>query len=167
MAEMAGQGKFFDCAPYGTCWQPNDESDDDQDAAEQSFNPGDRQSLARSGQEAHLELAGYHPAWGQTDQNTQTQNAQSSRPRPADSAGSAVPPELGRSGLQFPCTPESLVFRMVKDPATGKLVRVATTLTQHNDYDWAVCHAGTWIRHHKHYAWVAAASGTTSARCAG
>ena len=160
MAEMAGQGKFFDCAPYGTCWQPNDESDDDQDAAEQSFNPGDRQSLARSGQEAHLELAGYHPAWGQTDQNTQTQNAQtqnaqSSRPRPADSAGSAVPPELGRSGLQFPCTPESLVFRMVKDPATGKYVRVATTLTQHNDYDWAVCHAGTWIRHHKHYAWVA------------
>jgi hypothetical protein len=24
MAEMAGQGKFFDCAPYGTCWEPND-----------------------------------------------------------------------------------------------------------------------------------------------
>jgi hypothetical protein len=22
-------------------------------------------------------------------------------------------------------------------------------------YDWAVCHAGSWIRHHKHYVWVA------------
>jgi hypothetical protein len=23
LAEMKGQGQFFDCAPYGTCWEPN------------------------------------------------------------------------------------------------------------------------------------------------
>ena len=32
MAEMDGQGKFFDCAPYGTCWEPKDAADDEPQA---------------------------------------------------------------------------------------------------------------------------------------
>ena len=34
LAEMDGQGRFFDCAPYGTCWEPNDAF-----AREQESNP--------------------------------------------------------------------------------------------------------------------------------
>jgi hypothetical protein len=142
MAEMAGQGKFFDCAPYGTCWEPNQLAAEDQTADQAA----PQQTLARPGSRAsqhpHLELAAFHPG------------------EPAhSSAFTSFAQEpisgLAAQGYDFPCTPESLVFRMVKDPATGKYARVATTLTQHNNYDWAVCHAGTWIRHHKHYAWVA------------
>ena len=147
MAEMAGQGKFFDCAPYGTCWEPNDQALQDQAGGQQSHyepHPLDRMPVGQAGA-PHVELAAFH--------------LREALGGPARSSAFAPFPQEPISGLatqayDFPCTPESLVFRMVKDPATGRYVRVATTLTQHNPYDWAVCHAGTWIRHRKHYAWV-------------
>ena len=32
LAEMKGQGQFFDCAPYGTCWEPNYSSESEKGA---------------------------------------------------------------------------------------------------------------------------------------
>jgi hypothetical protein len=37
---------------------------------------------------------------------------------------------------------------------TGKIVLVTGPFFQPRPYDWAVCHAGWWIRHKRHYVWV-------------
>jgi hypothetical protein len=157
LADLAGQGKFFDCAPYGTCWEPNDQAEEDDDAGEQSVNSIGPPPFR---QEAHLEVAAYHPGsysgsylgLSHAAQNPQT----AQQTRPPITAESTVPPELlARRRLQFPCMPEPLLYRTAKDPATGKYVRVSTAGSNDPSYGWAVCHAGAWIRHHKHYAWVA------------
>ena len=41
LADMKGQGTFFACPPYGTCWQPaTSDSDDQQQAANKPSRPG-------------------------------------------------------------------------------------------------------------------------------
>ena len=133
LADLAGRGKFFDCAPYGTCWEPNGLAAHDHAAMRRPRRPETPQP--------HLELAAYHPL-----------------PRPFQPAqfGSVAPLEDDLdSAYDFPCTPISLLYRMMKDPATGKLVQIRGPFPEARPYDWAVCHAGSWIRHHKHYVWCA------------
>ncbi|HXR39444.1 MAG TPA: hypothetical protein VN776_10140, partial [Terracidiphilus sp.] len=129
MAEMEGQGKFFDCAPYGTCWEPADEAGEDE-AAIQSPNPHPSQQVG-------FQLASYR------------------LPRQAAQPSPAPPPVVSEPEFSFPCTPLALRYRVVKDPATGKQTVVAGVAVQPEPYDWAVCHAGSWIRHKRHYVWVA------------
>jgi hypothetical protein len=137
MAEMQGEGKFFDCAPYGTCWEPNDDaSQDEQGKDEQSSN---QRQHGPANQQPRFEQAAYHPF--------------------------ALPGQAAQSGLwstqvidpfiDFPCTPGALRYRVEKDPVTGRQTVVSTGLVPSRRYGWAVCHAGSWIRHRKHYAWVA------------
>ncbi len=133
LVEMNVQGKFFDCAPYGTCWEPADQADDQENADTQPTS------------EPRFELAAYHPATGLSPAAQNTQNSASLPPAQAD--------VLERE-YRFPCTPEALLYRMVKDPATGKYIRVSAQIVHDQPYAWAVCHAGSWVRHRKHYAWV-------------
>jgi hypothetical protein len=137
MADMAGAGKFFDCAPYGTCWEPNG-------AAEQDGKSAAEQPYRRPNQPAGFVLASYHPS-------AQTPSAQ---PGLAAQAPADPQPDLE---WRFPCTPLSLLYRTVKDPATGKMRVIQGSVVQTWPYDWAVCHAGSWVRlrHKKHYVWVA------------
>ena len=146
-AEMAGQGKFFDCAPYGTCWEPNALASEDQTAAEQGRARVETASMRRNrpwlspsqGGQPHFELADYHPA------------------SPLRMAAQAVAPRPTReydSDFGFPCAPGAVRYRMMKDPVTGRQSVVDTGVVVSQPYDWAVCHAGTWIRHRKHYVWV-------------
>lgn len=136
MAGMAGQGKFFDCAPYGTCWEPNDVVDEEQEArlAPREQEPGFRKS---GYQRPALVLASFSPA---------AQSAQ---------AGPVAPPQISEHEFDFPCTPGALRFRTMKDPATGKVTVIDRAMAPSAGYSWAVCHAGSWIRHRKHYVWVA------------
>jgi hypothetical protein len=127
MADLAGQGKFFDCAPYGTCWEPKDAANDEA-AAHQ---PGARR-------QTRFVLASFDPS------SLGGQNAQ------ADAASDAFEREV-----LFPCTPAALRYRLVKDPVTGKTMIIDRKLMSTVPYDWAVCHAGSWIRRNRHYAWVA------------
>jgi hypothetical protein len=61
----------------------------------------------------------------------------------------------------FPCSPYSLQNWMTLDPMTGEPVVLASDVVWddgwYSDYgfDWAVCHAGSWIYWHHRYAWVA------------
>jgi hypothetical protein len=137
MAEMQGQGKFFECAPYGTCWEPNDDaSPDDQGKDEQG---SIQQQNRLSSQRPRLELAAYHPA---------------ASPGQAAQSGSGSTQAIDRF-IDFPCTPGALLYRVVKDPITGRQTVVDSGFAPTRRYGWAVCHAGSWIRHRKHYAWVA------------
>jgi hypothetical protein len=132
LAEMAGEGKFFDCAPYGTCWEPNGFA---------SLDASQAASLRREqeGRRPSLVLAAYHPValpWAQAQAETAT----------------GVGP-INREF--FPCTPGNLRYRVVTDPATGKETVIDVGLGHRVRYGWAVCHAGSWIRHKRHYVWVA------------
>ena len=139
LADMAGQGKFFECAPYGTCWEPNNLAEQD-DSSEQG-------SVQYANQRPGFQLAAYHP---------------STRPMLA----SAMPMQAAQSAPathrtidyldEFPCMPASLRYRVVKDLVTGKqTMTMSSWMPMGRHYDWAVCHAGSWIRHKRHYVWVA------------
>ena len=124
MAELNGRGEFFDCAPYGTCWEP--------------ANAGDR------------EQAGNRPSESQP-----SSAAASQHPARAMQAGASVPPQVREREDFFPCVPAAIRYRLQRDPATGRL-RVIDSAVDPNaaPYDWAVCHAGSWIHRHHHYVWV-------------
>ncbi len=126
MAEMAGKGKFFDCAPYGTCWEPTDSAEPDPTARSQQPGEGPR-----------LLLAAYQPS---------KLSAQSAP---------AAQPQIAESVFRFPCIPLALRYRTARDPMTGRQTVVPAAQLTPEPYDWAVCHAGSWVRHHKHYVWVA------------
>jgi len=49
--------------------------------------------------------------------------------------------------------PYALRYRLFRDPATGK-ERVIMIDANSMPYQWAVCHAGSWIHHRHHYVWV-------------
>ena len=66
-----------------------------------------------------------------------------------------TPPNAFAREVLFPCTPAALRYRLVKDPLTGKTKVIDGLPVPTPPYDWAVCHAGSWIRHKRHYAWVA------------
>jgi len=132
MADMAGQGTFFDCAPYGTCWEPKDAAEPEAAAIEK---PSARQ-------QSGFVLASFDPA---------------SLGRQAPQAGTPTELDGVDSASAFPCMPESLRYRLVKDPSTGVTTVVDRKLASIEPYNWAVCHSGSWIRHKRHYAWVAEA----------
>jgi len=136
LADMAGQGKFFDCAPYGTCWEPNDQQSQQTSPASAAM----RRPSQRANQQPHLQLAAYHPV------SAYSQVAQ---------YGAATPDETLDDAFRFPCTPSSLLYRLTKDPVTGRTIVTGVPFFHAEPYNWAVCHAGSWIRHRKHYVWVA------------
>jgi FecR protein len=139
LADMAGQGRFFACAPYGTCWEPSD-VEEHQDQPKQD-------SLRREMERPKFELAAYQPSSMQV--GTSAAPSRAAQPGPAP---------LGSLDYfeQFPCMPSSLRYRTVKDSVSGKQTMVNPAWTPAGRrYDWAVCHAGSWIRQNHRYVWVA------------
>jgi len=127
MAELDGQGTFFDCAPYGTCWEPKDAADDD--TASRRAEPGPRWNA-----QPHLVLASFDPARGSAQAPAQN-------------------PRVLEHEIDFPCMPQSVSYRQMKDPTTGKDIIIDRQVVPSRTYAWGVCHAGTWVRHKRHYVW--------------
>jgi hypothetical protein len=124
LAEMNGQGRFFECAPYGTCWEPANAGDREQ--------AGDRLSESQPPSAA----ASQQPA------------------RPMQ-AGSPVPSQVREREDFFPCIPAAIRYRIERDPITGKEHVIDSRIVPSElPYDWAVCHAGSWIHQRHHYVWV-------------
>jgi FecR protein len=130
LADMNGQGTFFPCAPYGTCWAPS--------------NLPSEQLSAKSPETTHdvpFEAAQL------TVPSAQTASAM---PQP-------VAPKPNVPVLRdtfFPCPPTRVRSLVARDPITGRQNVLYSTMTA-MPYDWAVCHAGTWVYHQHRYAWVA------------
>jgi hypothetical protein len=112
LAEMEGQGRFFECAPYGTCWEPLAFAADKPEQADGGGAESD--ALAEA----------------------QTQSRRAS--------------EMGYL-LSFPCIPPAVRAMLMNAVLTDT---DDSALVFGYPYDWAVCHAGSWIPRGHHYAWV-------------
>lgn len=132
LAEMNGQGHFFDCAPYGTCWEPNgfDEAAGEPEAGASEPDRGQSSSAPDS------------PDLSTKPGKKGSAASPSTKPH-------AVPAEF------FPCFPPELRYRLAIDlnkPGTGTNPKPSLAIIP---YSWAVCHAGTWTHRRHHYVWVA------------
>lgn len=130
LADMNGQGTFFPCAPYGTCWAP-------------TSLPSERFSAQSP----------------ETTPETPREAAQLSTP--SSRPGSAIPQAVGPTpnppvwhDAFFPCPPTRVRSLVARDPITGRQNVLQSSMTA-MPYDWAVCHAGTWVYRRHRYAWVA------------
>jgi FecR protein len=130
LADMNGQGTFFPCAPYGTCWAPS--------------NLPSEQLSAESPETTH---------------DLPFEAAQLTVP-PAQPASATAQPVGPKSNVPvvrdtfFPCPPTRVRSLVARDPITGRQNVLSSSMTA-MPYDWAVCHAGTWVYHQHRYAWVA------------
>jgi hypothetical protein len=136
LAEMNGQGTFFDCAPYGTCWEPTGgwgkhEAETGPVESQQTSETLLRQSTAS----AHLLLV-------------------------AQALQSGSPAAILRTEYDddlFPCLPGRVRRLISRDPLTGRETVLRTDIDSMGrpGYDWAVCHTGNWINRGHRYVWVA------------
>jgi len=138
LAEMKGQGTFFECAPYGTCWEPNGAEDNKQEGDKVSESLRSPSVVAR--QPAHAMRVNFVKSPGAA----------------AMQATSPVLPQIEEHEFDFPCYPAAIRYRTVRDPVTGRERVIDTTIGQQPlPYRWAVCHAGSWIHRRHRYVWVA------------
>jgi FecR protein len=133
LAELNGQGTFFDCVPYGTCWQPTGGWGDHKgEAGQLESQQASYPSLRRSG-----------PSLLRVSQTLQ----------------SSAPGAILQTKYEepFPCAPGRVRRLISKDPATGRetVLRTDYDFGGGASYNWAVCHAGSWIHREHRYVWVA------------
>jgi hypothetical protein len=139
LADMQGQGRFFDCAPYGTCWEPNGIEEQDRQQAE----GGGSKALPAAAEEPRA-------ATPESLANLARSPAPQAMPMPVRAS---TPFQIEDRESFFPCMPASVRYRLAGDPATGRERLIDIGLAP-NSYDWAVCHAGSWVHHRRHYVWV-------------
>jgi hypothetical protein len=126
LAEMKGQGTFFDCPPYGTCWEPS--------TADNRQQAGDKQPESES--------------------SSAESSAPPDRPKQAGSRASAPVTETYLEAF-FPCLPAAIRYRTEIDPLTGRQRVIYSPFgASALPYTWAVCHDGSWIHQRHRYVWV-------------
>jgi hypothetical protein len=139
LASMKGQGTFFACAPYGTCWEPATT-----DGGQQ---PADNLSQSRPPSAA---------GWGRPARVMQASFVSSPAFRAAQlmPMGSPTPRDPSYGGAFNPCFPSAVRYQAQKDPITGKTRVVSSGLGGNAvPWGWAVCHSGAWVYRRHHYVW--------------
>jgi hypothetical protein len=178
---LNGQGSFFACEPYGTCWEPTNgwtprATEVALTRPQPAMAPGTQSAAPVSMEQA--------PASALKAPNAQ----KSSAPSTADVYLAAHPgATIYTEDYTFPCSAAAVRDLIAIDPITGK-ERIIGSEFAPNGYpfflagipypaafphrgfspfwaidgyggsypwDWAVCHAGGWVRWQHHYVWVA------------
>ncbi len=147
LAELKGQGTFFDCAPYGTCWQPNGGwSGQEKPAAP----PQTQLRTPHS-----IEGASYRPLW-QSEWQTGAPRARLLQVAQFQTgfSGSGYGQDLNGfddefAGGFFPCSPYQF------QRFGGQFDQYGGGFGLGPSYNWALCHAGSWIQRQHQYVWVA------------
>jgi hypothetical protein len=129
---MQGQGRFFSCAPYGTCWEPTN-----------GWNGNEAAAADGPDTDTAVMLPG---RFGDGLAGNLLQVAQVSGRALADASNGTQLEALDED--LFPCSPLRVQRLITTNLATG-------TLLVRPSYDWTVCHTGSWIRRGHRYAWVA------------
>jgi hypothetical protein len=141
LAEMKDQGTFFDCAPYGTCWEP---------ATAEERQPA-------SGRERQLmgdNLAESRPV--SADVSLESERVVSPESGRVEETVSPTPLRTADYLGLFPCLPTAIRYRTARDPMTGRRTVIdSAPETNSAQWNWAVCHAGAWIHRGHRYVWVA------------
>jgi hypothetical protein len=143
MAHMNGQGTFFPCAPYGTCWEPAEPPGNADEAVSrppsqavpQSSSQAASQSLSRTVPQS-LSQTALAPAAGHPQQR----------------------PQIREQDDGFPCFPFAIRYLIATDPATGRQIVQPVGVGSYfnaDPWNWAVCHAGNWLWNNHRYVWVA------------
>jgi hypothetical protein len=128
LAEMQGQGTFFACEPYGTCWEPTPAASQPRLVENALPEQGESQSLlAAQPQTTSPGTAATTPV---------RKIGFKGRPMPNVSAST-----LGDMGAFWPCIPDQLRAMYFQ----------GTILPP---WAWAVCHAGEFYYQGDRYAWV-------------
>ncbi len=146
LAELKGKGTFFDCAPYGTCWQPNGGwSGQEKPAAPPTTQPA-------------IEGASYRTlgqSWRQIGWQTGAPKVRLLQAAQFQTGFSGSGPDQGLNGFDdefagsfFPCSP----YQFQRFGSQLDLFGGGFGL---GSYDWALCHAGSWIQRQNQYVWVA------------
>jgi hypothetical protein len=137
LADLAGQGKFFPCEPYGTCWTPTPSEASQTQAAV----PAQRETAPEQAEIASRAMA-------------DTSSGQSSTPARdirfiGPPAASGPPPQYADFDAFYPCIPGQMraMFWGGVLPASAQY--------QMQPWAWAVCHSGSWIYNNNRYVWVA------------
>jgi len=139
LAEMQGQGHFFPCAPYGTCWEPTHGWSGAQPGSD---GPDTDTPQAASGR--------FDKPFGSRTVAAFLPVVQVSGGSPALEERQILDEDL------FPCSPFQVRRLITTDLATGKRKTTDLGMVPGNaPYMWAVCHTGSWIRRQHRYVWVA------------
>jgi hypothetical protein len=146
LADLAGQGTFVACAPYGTCWQPANGWTPPQSATATATATAPAQIAGQTIAQTNGQPAPIRPL--PEAQATPTAN----QATPATMKVSTVVPRTSGIGSpltlyeddDFPCSPWRVWYRR--------------SLSFYPDsvypFDWAVCHAGFWINRQHRFLWV-------------
>ena len=140
LAEMKGQGKFFSCEPYGTCWEPTNGWDGhgfEPSQVEAQAGPGPAAQIAAP---ANPQPANPSPAANQNPASAQpgSPDTVSVRQLAQEKAQGKSPKVVGQSALDayraahpgaavwsedytFPCTDIALREWVARDPVTGQV----------------------------------------------
>lgn len=154
--ELAGKGRFFDCAPYGTCWEPPAVGVDAQSAdggaaagtaASAATGAGDRQAGAATTGAAAAGAATQAKKPAKVSKTGSRENWVHPFENPAD---------------YFPCLPDAMLFQFGMYPYAGRY-----PADDEQDaaagygyapfaepWGWAVCHDGSWLYRNHRYVWV-------------
>jgi len=124
LEELRGMGKFFDCAPFGTCWEP---------------------SAVGERQPANNEVAASQPT------SAPSSSVASRKPAMTVQKVATAPNDLANFPCLPATLRYQLVRDLVtgKERVTGVPFNGAGV-----PYRWTVCHVGSWIHHHNRYVWV-------------
>jgi hypothetical protein len=155
MAEMDGKGKFFDCAPYGTCWDPIDAADQQQSKDKLAALDTSSAATSPSGQAISTDSTA---SVRRTTYERSMDESDISYSFPCSPFGGQV--ILGRHGMERYTVEEDLKThkkKIIKDETIpGNWEEENENQYPHEiGYQWGVCNAGSWIYRNNHYVWVA------------
>jgi hypothetical protein len=156
LADMNGQGSFFPCTPYGTCWEPTKGWVGAADLGGAAVGQLEAQGGAQAGGGAGSEDGDLGP---KTDSLPAAADAQTAS---ASVAGNGTSQSASRVAYRteyddlFPCSPEVVQYLIATDPVTHKQRVVSADVVMTGaPYLWTVCHTGSWIHWEHRYVWVA------------
>ena len=155
LADMQGQGEFFECAPYGTCWEPTAADEEDQSDSATRETQSDVTPSAKWPEPAAIAQSPGAAAAPASSSIVAQQQAPG-----AATANTAHPTDLFDRSVMFQCSPDYLDTVVERDRVTGE-EHVISRRLMHRDQIlgterpwWAVCHAGSWIPRGHRYVWV-------------
>ncbi|HXX17799.1 MAG TPA: FecR domain-containing protein [Candidatus Acidoferrum sp.] len=130
LADLYQSGSFFPCAPYGTCWQPNESMQASPESSGENMPQGSQQT-----------------------------SSQSSAPTPVKQPQAGKPRQIVVTEARFePCVTTTII--RVWDPRKKVWVEHTFTENNSIEYsgslywNWALCRAGTWIYRNPNYLLV-------------